>query len=219
MTDHDYWDEPNIGDTFPVSRGGFTWKMHDSGRNGRIMRTLRTGHPVEPAVLDDMRALGLTGRAIDAGGGIGNHAVWLALACGLQVETFEPRLHEVIEANVETNRLGGLVTVYPVALGASAGSAHWSDKQRGHLEVGAGDVDVRPLDSYGFTDVALMKLDVEGMEVSVLSGAVETIGRCRPVIYAEANTHLDLEAQRMVLEPLGYTHVRKFHWHQNRWMP
>jgi FkbM family methyltransferase len=219
MSGHDYWDEPSVGEVFTVSRGGFVWKMHDSGRRGRIMDTLRGGNPVEPAVLDDMRELGLSGRAIDVGGGVGNHALWLAIACGLQVETFEPRLHEVIAANIATNGLDGLVTLYPVALGESAGLAHWSDQQRGHLEAGGGEVPVRTLDSYAFDDVALIKIDVEGMEVAVLAGALKTIKRDRPVIYAEANTEQHLEQHRAFLEPLGYKYGRRFKWHQHRWMP
>lgn len=219
MTGHDYWDEPRIGRVLTVSRGGHRWKMHDSGRNGRIMKTIRGGNPVEPAVLDDMKALGLTGRAIDVGGGVGNHALWLAIACGLQVETFEPRLYEVIDANVATNHLEDRVTVHPVALGDAEGLGQWSDKQRGHLEVGPGEVPIRTLDWFGFDDVALIKIDVEGMELAVLRGGLQTINRWRPVIYAEANTDEHLEVIRGFLEPLGYTYGRKFHWHQHRWMP
>ncbi|MCB1567829.1 MAG: FkbM family methyltransferase [Xanthomonadales bacterium] len=37
-------------------------------------------------------------------------------------------------------------------------------------------------------DVAMIKIDVEGHEMSVLAGAAETIRRCRPFLMLEANT-------------------------------
>ena len=46
-------------------------------------------------------------------------------------------------------------------------------------------VSVTTLDSFGFTDIALLKIDVEGHEMRVLKGALETIRRERPVILIE----------------------------------
>ena len=41
------------------------------------------------------------------------------------------------------------------------------------------------LDSYGFTDVDIIKIDVEGYEFQVLEGAVNTIAQNRPIIQIE----------------------------------
>lgn len=41
------------------------------------------------------------------------------------------------------------------------------------------------LDSLGYQRVDLIKLDVEGMEISVLTGASETLKRCKPVLIIE----------------------------------
>lgn len=198
---------------------GVTYQINDPGDGGRIAKTLRDGNPVEPAVLDDMRSLGLSGRAVDVGGGVGNHTLWLAIACGFTVETFEPRLSGMVAANIALNGLDDRVTLHPVALGDEAGAGHWSNKQRGVLDPGTGDVEIRTLDSYGFEDVALVKIDVEGMEAAVLRGAVETLERCRPVVYSEAWEGDYLDHQRAILEPLGYTYGRRFNWHQHRWNP
>jgi FkbM family methyltransferase len=46
---------------------------------------------------------------------------------------------------------------------------------------------VEPLDSFRLTRCDLIKIDVEGMELDVLKGAMKTISKCAPVIVAEAN--------------------------------
>ncbi|GAB4361967.1 MAG: hypothetical protein Kow0026_25430 [Oricola sp.] len=56
------------------------------------------------------------------------------------------------------------------------------------------DIDVRTLDSFGFDDVDLLKIDVEGHELKVLRGARETIRECRPTILVEVEQrHLDFD--------------------------
>ena len=41
------------------------------------------------------------------------------------------------------------------------------------------------LDSFEFTNVNLLKIDAEGMEMQILEGANQTISNCRPVMYIE----------------------------------
>ena len=41
------------------------------------------------------------------------------------------------------------------------------------------------IDELALNKVRLMKIDTEGMEHKVLSGAADTIGRCRPLIFLE----------------------------------
>lgn len=43
----------------------------------------------------------------------------------------------------------------------------------------------RTLDSYNFTDVDIIKIDVEGYELNVLEGATQTIANNRPVVQVE----------------------------------
>ena len=49
----------------------------------------------------------------------------------------------------------------------------------------AGETSVRRLDSFTFEKIALIKIDVEGMELSVLNGALETIKQHRPYVLLE----------------------------------
>jgi len=46
-------------------------------------------------------------------------------------------------------------------------------------------VQQKTIDSFNFPRVDLIKIDVEGMEVDVLQGAVETIKRCKPIMTIE----------------------------------
>jgi FkbM family methyltransferase len=46
-------------------------------------------------------------------------------------------------------------------------------------------VELRTIDSFGFDEVGLIKLDIQGAEFLALKGAEETIRRCRPVVLIE----------------------------------
>lgn len=45
--------------------------------------------------------------------------------------------------------------------------------------------EIKSIDSYNFTNVDLIKLDVEGYETKVVLGALDTIKRCNPIIVCE----------------------------------
>jgi len=52
-------------------------------------------------------------------------------------------------------------------------------------------VDLSTLDSYNITDVGLIKIDVEGHELKVIKGGLETINICQPVIIIEQNNQVE----------------------------
>ena len=54
-----------------------------------------------------------------------------------------------------------------------------------------------------------MKLDVEGMEPSVLRGANRVLDRWRPVVFAEAHTVEEKDEIAAILRPYGYTEDRQ----------
>lgn len=131
-------------------------------------------------------------RAIDVGANVGLWSRFLVKDFQT-VEAFEPvpEYAKCFEANVEGANL------YKVALGEKRGrinmARHNSDAcgdtspAMGSEDevIVARNVPIKPLDSYEFDEVDLIKIDCEGFELFVLKGAIETIERCKPVIVVE----------------------------------
>ena len=76
-------------------------------------------------------------------------------------------------------------------------------------------VEQRALDSYTFTSIAFIKIDVQGYESFVIDGAKETIKKHRPYMFIEFEDHLlkeqgTSEAElKSKIESLGYV-VKQF---------
>ena len=69
---------------------------------------------------------------------------------------------------------------------------------------------VRLDDFYDQPRLDFLKIDVEGMEVSVLRGAERAIRRHRPIIYAENDRKENSSELGELLRNLGY----RLHWHR-----
>ncbi len=147
--------------------------------------------------LHAVMALSNGGVYIDVGANVG---AWSAAAARAfrQVQAFEPnrdlvdRIRRVLPKNV---------TVYNVALSDGEGTATLFvpiiDRQvlvgRASLDPGANgnvnsipqDVALRTLDSYEFSGLDVIKIDVEGHEMEVLRGAERTLERERPALVVE----------------------------------
>lgn len=189
-----------------VDTHGHTLRMHDPG--GKIGRCWQQGTLYEMPLLRHLHEQHFTGTAIDAGANVGNHTLWLATMCGLDVAAFEPLRYDELTANTTLNGLTN-IRVEPVALGAHDDTA--AHLGAGRLTTGTGDLPVRAMDSYQITGVSVIKIDVEGMEPDVLAGGEQTIRRDRPVIFAEEHDQAEHDAIAAVIEPWGYTMTRRFH--------
>lgn len=98
-----------------------------------------------------------------------------------------------------------------------------TDETRLKKRWGVTRIPVRTIDSFGFHDVDMIKIDVEGHEYQVTQGALETIQRCRPAVMIEISYEgklldHDITAQHHhtidVIESMHY-HV---HWqHRHDW--
>lgn len=123
--------------------------------------------------------------AVDVGGNLGLWSFHLAKQFD-HVHAFEPMpaYAELFAANVSPTN----VTLHKCALGAAAGGVRLDcpPDQTGNTHiVGAGDIPLRTLDSFGLDDVDLIKIDVEGYELPVVKGAEETLLRCQPWLVVE----------------------------------
>ena len=92
--------------------------------------------------------------------------------------------------------------VYGVALGDSE-TTSFTSMNAGRIKgSGPREVKIKKQDSYGYTDVDFIKIDVEGYEPKVLLGAKQTIDRCNPVLCVEINR--DDNYSQWLLESWGY---------------
>lgn len=177
-----------------------------------VYRPLAAGGVYEEPFLEHIRGLGLVGQYLDVGAHLGTHTVWFATLCpSTHVHAIEPvsRYAEVIERNVAANNLAGKVTVHRCGAADRRGQAsNWlcAEHQIGFGEP-AGVTESFPvvrLDRLVRGPVAVIKLDVEGMESIALAGATRILSRYRPAVFAEARSADDLAAVAEVLGPFGY---------------
>lgn len=156
------------------------------------------GH-LEPelAVLDLLVARG--DHVIDVGGNRGIYAYRLT-ELGAHVEVFEPNPSclLVLQLWAATQRN---VIVHGVALSSTSGKAQLTipvgpdgvehdssgslENRSDHGSFITASVDIRSLDSFGFTNTSLIKIDVEGHEYQVIEGATETLKESSPALIVE----------------------------------
>lgn len=162
---------------------------------------------------------------IDIGANIGNHSLFFCkyINCD-KVYSFEP-----YETNAELFRLNlsnyqDKCTLYQQALSDKDGkmvlynceennyggfSLH---KQSKSFEV-LNEIDVVKLDNFKFTDITLIKIDVENHEKEILLGAKQTILNNKPVVVLENSYYYfksifpDPNPHGEVFEELGYTRL------------
>jgi FkbM family methyltransferase len=140
---------------------------------------------------------------IDVGANVGIYTHAFART-GARVEAFEPQARWASVLR-QYAKAAGNVRVHEVALGAAAGEGRLHVPRSngalrpGHASLqkthGPADIEVvrtATLDSFELDRVSLVKIDVEGAEVCVLEGAVDTLHRCQPLILVEIEQrHMD----------------------------
>lgn len=160
---------------------------------------------------------------IDVGANIGAHTVFLAKTVGVEgsVLAFEPQriVFQTLCANIALNNIVHAHCLN-LAVGEAEGTIHvpYLDPNRnnnfGGLGLGTyskGDpVRVVTLDSFQIPRCRLIKVDVEGMELSVLKGAAETMKRTRAALYVENDRADRSEELIRFIDSIGYT----MYWHE-----
>jgi FkbM family methyltransferase len=162
---------------------------------------------------------------IEAGSNIGVHTVPLAQIVGLKgaVYAFEPQrvVYQALCANLAQNG------IYNVMASLSALGSHGKEGRTvvipdlnygaennfGGLSVqtsGQGQrVPLATIDSLNIGSCALIKADVEGMELDVLRGGQETIAKHHPILYVENDRDEGSQPLLQFIADQGYT----AYWH------
>lgn len=185
--------------------------------------------PYEFAMLQAMASCLCEGDLVlDVGANIGNHTLYLAAVAGLKVVAFEPNpeLCVPFRKAITLNDLDDRVTLHEVGVGATEGKANFSEIKPDNLggqslvldDSDVSEVSVINLDSLDIEDkVRAIKIDVEGMELSVLKGAATLISRDKPYLFIEAQTESDFDALHEVVVDLGYVYWDTFNATPTHW--
>ena len=141
-----------------------------------------------------------------------------------KLEIFEPnkKILPMLEHNISIYKNCKL---YKTALGESNGTvsmAYDTHSGTNHVTDSLGDIQIHTLDSYNFTEVDVIKIDVEGYEIPVLKGAEQTITTNKPIIQVEGNSSGKRYGihKKQILELLnswGMTRIEK-KWPDQVWM-
>ncbi|TBE54465.1 FkbM family methyltransferase [Rhizobium ruizarguesonis] len=126
------------------------------------------------------------GHAVDIGAHVGLWSRVMALDFA-KVTAFEPLSEHV--ACFERNVAAVHVTLHAVALAEKAGALRLAADRINSGNAAVADtgeaVRARTLDSFRLKGVDLIKIDVEGFEVPVISGGEKTLKRDRPAVIVE----------------------------------
>ena len=193
----DWWMEPIVG-TFWIEQR----RPRDS-----IKEIMMHGGVWEPLVVRAIQTYTAPGSTVvDIGAYIGTHSMLMGRMVGDtgRVYAFEPqrKVYRELVQNVALNGMEGVVVPLRFALGdktdfiemnrpieidVAGPDATTTVLLEGSVSVGAGGdrAEMRPLDDFSFSNVSLIKIDVEGHENAVLEGASGTIAENRPVVVLE----------------------------------
>jgi FkbM family methyltransferase len=161
--------------------------------------------------------------SLDIGADVGEFSIAM-VASSRSVIAFEPRPAQARVLAAMFEAAGAAVRVEPLALsdrpGVTAMRVWEAEPGRSTIDIDNAlddadgssvesvDVQIRRLDDLQFGDVGFVKIDVEGHELAVLRGAVETLTRNRPALLVEAEDRHHPRAVATTAEflaELGYT--------------
>ncbi|MBX3581635.1 MAG: FkbM family methyltransferase [Rhizobiaceae bacterium] len=204
----------------PIVHGDSVYHLPYTGRNAGIEREQSRGLFFEAMELEELRKVVRPGaHVVDVGANTGNHTVFFAGPMkASSVTPFEPlpAAAQALRSAVERNGLANVdLSFIGVGVSDVDGRAKLVFSGRGGLGATSlvpdpsGEISVASLDSMVSGHVDLLKIDVEGMEMSVLAGSRLLIERCSPLIFIEVANRNTPFLSRW-LKDAGYRVMRIF---------
>ncbi|CCY25228.1 uncharacterized protein BN676_01805 [Brachyspira sp. CAG:484] len=155
---------------------------------------------------------------LDIGANIGNHTLyWAALCDAKTVYSFEPvkSTFDILSKNISLNNLENKVKLFNIGLSDEicyADVSAYYETNIGGISVkksSLGKLKLDMLDNIKIEEdrVDFIKIDVEGHELCVLNGAMNTLKKYSPKIFVETG---NLNAVTELLKPLGYKIKKEF---------
>lgn len=157
------------------------------------------------------------GTVIDCGACVGNHSVYMSKFTNADIiYSFEPVLYNYtfLINNIIKNNCRNIIPLNMGLYDKEEFKKFELIKQKRWVQAsltGRGSIPVVSLDSFKFDNVSLIKIDVEGSEIQVIRGGIETISKFKPSIYVEALTDDCLKRIKEILGPLGYSLIKNCH--------
>ncbi len=157
---------------------------------------------------------------LDIGMNIANHSLFLA-ANGFKVHAFEAntKMSAIAKESIRLNGFEDRVRVYEFGVSDKNEKAYFAKEiplNFGGMALSLADencgcnldlIECKSIDSLGLEDdIALIKIDIEGMEAKALRGMEKLIAKNRPVICAEANYVDDFLRLDRILNSFNYVH-------------
>ena len=150
---------------------------------------------------------------LDIGANIGNHTLYFLNECdACFVHCFEPieDTFNILNNNIKLNQLENRTRLYNMAIGRDVGNALVTRYNRSNIGATTltmsekGEIKVINIDSIKFGEkIGLVKIDVEGFEIEVLYGMLETLRKQMPYMMIEILDVHFAEASSLLKE-LGY---------------
>ncbi|OIQ32100.1 MAG: methyltransferase [Alphaproteobacteria bacterium MedPE-SWcel] len=183
-----------------------------------IQRAHRDGKFYEEEELAAVKSIfPFGGTFVDIGANIGNHSLYVAsFLAARKVIPFEPnpKALKLLFANIAMNGLTDRFDLSHLGQGVAGNPGVGfgiEDRNRNigaaRMMPGEGEIQVTTGDiALANDDPDFIKIDVEGMEIEVLSGLRDTLARCRPALLVEVDRENDT-AFHALLDEIGYAVV------------
>ena len=154
---------------------------------------------------------------LDIGSNIGNHTLYCFSNDLIQFAyCFEPvqDTFQILQKNISINNLQNKVKLFNVGVGESQGKAqiksyNINNTGSSQLKISSeGNIPIISIDDIKFEqDISFVKIDVEGFELNVIKGMLNTIKTHKPTIFIEIRNQFFNEINKY-LQDIGYKYIK-----------